>query len=313
MRLSNSLAAALLLIASATAQAIQTEPASSAEPSTDYAAPLPPGIEAPAGALVGTSGHGPARYDQVGFARLAAAADQNASDDFSHDRTGSILAAHRSLPVGSYAEVTAIDTGRTILVFVERSADANTSYEIDLSPAAGKLLGLRNDAPAGVRVRRVSPSAADAGALANGRPASPRLDAPSAMLGALRAQLPDKPSATAATISESKELSDRRGPVVAPAIASASAPAITPPASPPARPGTGATYLVQIGAFGNVSRARALAAALKGYVEPAAGLNRVRIGPFGDAKSAERARDEASRRGYGDAKIIVQPKPISRE
>ncbi|WP_298671321.1 hypothetical protein [uncultured Sphingomonas sp.] len=37
------------------------------------------------------------------------------------------------------------------------------------------------------------------------------------------------------------------------------------------------------------------------------GKYRVRPGPYDNAAIAQRARDAAARRGYGDASIIVQP------
>src|SRR3546814_4440918 len=64
-----------------------------------------------------------------------------------------ISAAHKTLPLPSYVEVTALDTGRTILVRVNDRGPMANDRLIDLSPAAADQLGLK-DGVTGVRVRR---------------------------------------------------------------------------------------------------------------------------------------------------------------
>lgn len=67
---------------------------------------------------------------------------------------------------------------------------------------------------------------------------------------------------------------------------------------------SGGPALVQVAAFSSEPRARALAAALGGSVEAARGIWRVRLGPFVTRAEAERARDAAAARGYGDASVL---------
>ena len=63
-------------------------------------------------------------------------------------------------------------------------------------------------------------------------------------------------------------------------------------------------YLVQVAAFGDERRARALAETLGGMVRRAGTVWRVRLGPFA-ADEAQRARDDAARRGYADAHLLA--------
>jgi rare lipoprotein A len=64
---------------------------------------------------------------------------------------------------------------------------------------------------------------------------------------------------------------------------------------------------VQVAALSNQARAEAIAKQLGGTAQRGGALLRIRLGPFSSRIDAERARDAAVRRGYGDAAIIVQP------
>lgn len=253
--------------------------ADSPVPSRGAPVPLPPEAGEARGPA-GTSGTGASRYDAVGYASWygdeLAGSPTASGTPFAPD---AITAAHRTLPLGSHAEVTALDSGRTILVLINDRGPSHAGREIDLSRGAAALLGLGGQPTAPVRVRAVTATSSDAGALTAGRPAGRRLDAPPSLLAALRAQL--RPASSTAT------------PLPAPPRRHA----------PRGVPG----YLVQVAAFSSEARAKALATTLDGYVEPAGSLHRVRLGPFPDAAAAQRARDDAARRGYGDATIIVQP------
>jgi rare lipoprotein A len=63
-------------------------------------------------------------YDAVGYAALG---DEGGS---------SITVAHRTMPLPSYLEVTALDSGKTILVRVERRGPMTNARLIELSPGA---------------------------------------------------------------------------------------------------------------------------------------------------------------------------------
>ena len=245
----------------------------------------------------GTAGNGDAgAYDHVGRA-------------FTGEGT-TFTAAHAQLPLGSVAEITALDSGQITLVQVTARPAGPSNAEIILSAAAAHALGLSsgNDT---VRVRSIQPSAADLAALRAGTSASPRLPAPDALLRALRRQA----SGRAAVQSETRSVVVKVPGAVRPKVAApAAAPKITAVATKPktiataGRPPVRVTGpLVQVAALRDEARARAAAHALGGYVEQAAGLWRVRLGPFADRTAAQRARDAAVSRGYGGASIIPAP------
>lgn len=256
--------------------------------------PLPPEAGAPSGPA-GTSGMGAARYDQVGIASIT-----HPASPASLEADAPVVAAHRHLRPGAVAEVTALDTGRTILVLIDKAPPPGApSIEIDLSPRAAALLGYASVDRALVRVRSTVASAADLAALQAGRPAARRLDAPPALLAALRRQIAP---------ARSVEAGDARAPQLAQRRRALGKPAPAPAprkAAPQQR--TAGKYLVQVAAVTSAARARELARALGGRVEAAGAVHRIRLGPFADRNSAQRARDAAKRRGYGDATILTQP------
>ena len=86
-----------------------------------------------------------------------------------------ITAAHRSLPLGSFVEVTALDSGRSILVLVNDRGPGRKDRLIDLSRGAAQQLGFGSRSVARVRVRAVTPTLADAIALRGGHAAGLRL------------------------------------------------------------------------------------------------------------------------------------------
>jgi len=245
-----------------------------------------------------TSDRSPDRYDEVGYATWY-------GNELAGNRTASgtpfdpraFTAAHRTLPIGSYAEVTSIETGRTVLVLINDRGPFTPGLVIDLSQAAAQAIGVASRKP--VRVRRVTATPADQNALKNGRAGSPILDTPPALLAGLRARLTGQPVATAAPRAATPPpppIAAPRNPVIAPRA----------PATVPVRPAVTVKgrYYVQVAAFSSRERADAAARGLGGTATPFNKLWRVRTGPFADAKSAQRARDAAAARGYGDARVV---------
>jgi rare lipoprotein A len=74
-------------------------------------------------------------------------------------------AAHRSLPLGSCAKVTSLDTGRSVIVRINDRGPYTRGFIIDLSPRAAEDLGMRH---AGVAAVAVEPVATRAAAIAPG-------------------------------------------------------------------------------------------------------------------------------------------------
>lgn len=107
-----------------------------------------------------------------------------------------ITASHHTLPLPSYAEVTSLKTGHTILVRVERRGPMDGNQVVGLSPAALAQLGAAAGDP--VRVRRVNPIEAERAALRAGRSVPTRLDMPASLLAVLKQKLPAAGSANLA-------------------------------------------------------------------------------------------------------------------
>lgn len=267
-----------------------TLPSDSAATSQD----VPPEVAQGSGPR-GTSGE--VHEDGVGYATMLAAPPQGRWANVA------IGVGHPTLAPGTPVELTALDTGRTIVALVVAPSDGAV---VALSPGAAQALGV--GAHDGVRVRTVVASPQELRALEAGQAASPRLDAPPTLLAALRRKLPDRPiAAPPRAISRPPPAAARsiaapqRAALVKPRPASEPAPlARAKPTPIPARGG----LMVQIAALSSAERAAALAKQLGGRVVPLGKLYRVQLGPFADAPAAQRARDGAARRGYADARIF---------
>ncbi|MBM3927061.1 MAG: SPOR domain-containing protein [Sphingomonadales bacterium] len=68
-----------------------------------------------------------------------------------------------------------------------------------------------------------------------------------------------------------------------------------------------AGYMVQVAAVSSADRARMLARSIGGTISAGPPVWRVRLGPYPDLASAERAKAEMARRGHPDATIIRFP------
>ncbi|WP_082543484.1 septal ring lytic transglycosylase RlpA family protein [Sphingomonas sp. Leaf339] len=132
-------------------------------------------------------------YDMLGEASWYGGESGNRTANGERFRAKGITAAHTTLPLPSYVEVTSLDTGRTILLRINDRGPFAGRRIIDLSRGAAQLLGLRAQGHAAVRVRRVDPPERDRARLRDGKPAAPRPDASAATIANLRAQLDAAP------------------------------------------------------------------------------------------------------------------------
>jgi len=134
------------------------------------------------------------RYDMLGYASWYGNESGNRTANGERFRPGWITAAHTTLPLPTYVEVTALDTGRRILVRVnDRGPFARSTRIIDLSRAAAELLGMKAQGQAPVRVRRVEPTERDRERLRKGKPAQELSPVPERILRNLRGQLAATP------------------------------------------------------------------------------------------------------------------------
>lgn len=131
-------------------------------------------------------------YDKVGYATwygTELAGNRTASGE--PFRPSAITGAHPTLPLPSYVEVTALDTGRTILVRINDRGPFSDELLIDLSRGAAEQLGIEGHGLSAVRVRRVDPPAEDKARLRAGHRAPEREDVAEDTLALLRSRLHD--------------------------------------------------------------------------------------------------------------------------
>lgn len=239
-----------------------------------------------------------APFDDVGYAGLDTAAGPGVS------------IAHRTLPLPSYVEVTALDSGRTILAQVERRGPTSGKTLVLVSAAGFAQLGADSTQPLAVRVRRVNPQEYERALLRTNQRAPERLVTPGPLLGVLRKLLANKSALPAAGVGDRVPVAVV--PVAAPPIELAvgkpvvakPAPAKASPAKPVAAPASGG-FTVQVGSFASKPNADATAKRLGGKASAAGQLWRVRIGPFASRASAEAGLASAKKAGFGDARIVA--------
>jgi len=218
-----------------------------------------------------------------------------------------ISGAHQTLPLPSYVEVTSLESGRTILLRMERRGPMVTSRIAALSDGALEQLGVSPGSA--VRIRRVNPPEVERAVLRQGRAAPLRMDTPLSLVEVLRRKL-DAPAAMPDPTSATTE-SATAGPqqvAVGPSVVAMPAPQLvtTPAAKPePVQSARTGKLAVQAATFSSRANADRAAAALDGYVLKAGQYWRVQTGPFADGEQAEAALAKVKAAGYTDARVIT--------
>ncbi|MEP7350376.1 MAG: septal ring lytic transglycosylase RlpA family protein [Sphingorhabdus sp.] len=252
-----------------------------------------------------------ANYDEVGYASYYGAelVGRPTANGESFIAT-TISAAHKTLPMPSYVEVTALDTGRTILIRINDRGPFANDRLIDLSEGAARQLGITGQGVAGVRVRKVNPPEQERAVLREGMLAADRTETPESLLRVLRdklAKLP-KPSGTVSTAalgqakvspsptstSDGRFIREDSGTQVR-----------TTTPTRPSPPAAAGEYVVQIAAFSSRARADQLAHKLGASVATSADgkLFRVRYGPYATEAEGERGLASAKQKGYPKARL----------
>lgn len=130
-------------------------------------------------------------YDSVGYATWYGPESGNRTANGERFEADWVTAAHKTLPLPTYVEVTALDSGKRIIVRVnDRGPFGNSSRIIDLSRGAADQLGIRRQGVAPVRVRVIEPSARDRERLRKGKPAKDLSPVSERELRKLRERLP---------------------------------------------------------------------------------------------------------------------------
>ncbi|MEQ1548448.1 MAG: septal ring lytic transglycosylase RlpA family protein [Chakrabartia sp.] len=245
-----------------------------------------------------------AQYDDVGYAswygeELRGKATAN-GEMFNPD---AISAAHPTLPMPSYAEITHLQTGKTILVRINDRGPFTKGRLIDLSQGAVKLLGAENEGNFPVRVRRVNPNEQEKLALRNGQKAADRLDTPEQLLNALRRKLASAtpPVITAPAVVTVPVAKPVQKPTPKPVVIAK--PKISTPQPSTEKPAMAGTYFIQVASFSSKANAEKLAKQLDARVEQAGTIWRVRKGPYASEAAARAALGSITAKGYRDARV----------
>lgn len=256
-------------------------------------------------------------YDDVGYASYTGSeAGQRQTANGEVFNAAGATAAHKTLPMPSYVEVTALDTGRTIVVRINDRGPMANDRIIDLSEGAARQLGIIGQPVTGVRVRRVNPPEQERAVLRQGVTVAERIETPEPLLKVLRDRLAKLPRPTGVARSTP--------PVVAAANVKARAAEYTSgdgfvregegaaPVAPAPRPAKAISaksggYIVQIGAFSSRTRAEAFARSSNASVSGARanGVYRVYFGPYGNEAEAQKGLARARQSGNPQARISV--------
>ncbi len=285
-----------------------------------------------------------AAYDEVGYASwYGDELEGRPTANGEVFAASAVSAAHKTLPMPSYVEITALDTGKTIIARVNDRGPFAHDRLIDLSAGAARELGIMGQGVSGVRVRKVNPPEQDKSVLRAGRAAPARADTPESLLKVLRQKLAQMPRPTGAVqgavVGSSQPMTQAVTKVESPTRGNGrfvregtrpSAPraetrpepqvASTPQArsngrfvrqsaGAPASRAASTVYFVQIAAYSSRARADDLAkrAGEGARVQQGAdGIFRVHFGPYGTEADAKKALVGAQARGHSGARIFVQ-------
>jgi len=204
-------------------------------------------------------------------------------------------AAHKTLPIPSYARVTNLTTGKQLVVRLNDRGPFVGNRIIDLSRKSADYLGTKNKGTANVRVEYIGPAP---------------LNDKGTHLAAMNRELArgtDKHQMIARASAGSRSGGNGANYTRVAAASSQTYGAI-------ASGATASGYFVQVGAFGqrdNANRARSNAQQLGNVViSPANGsfgtIYRVRIGPLQSESQAVKMQQRAVNNGHYDARIITQ-------
>jgi rare lipoprotein A len=90
-----------------------------------------------------------------GFTGAASAEEQGIASYYENPLHGGLIAAHRTLPLGTQVKVFNLDNGRTAIVKIVDRGPFIRGRIIDVSTAAAGLLGFRQAGTARVKIERL--------------------------------------------------------------------------------------------------------------------------------------------------------------
>lgn len=209
-----------------------------------------------------------------------------------------MTAAHRSLPLPTYARVTSLENGRSVIVRVNDRGPFHNDREIDLSYAAAARLDILERGTGRVKVEAID---AEVWLAENGGNGANRSSSGAVQTAAQAA--PRSNPAPQQASSAPQQASSAPQQASAPAASAGAAPAEN-------GNGSDMPIYLQIAALGSADNARALKARLESElshpvrVADATGMYRVQVGPLAHAGQVEPVRDELRRAGFEQAFIV---------
>ena len=213
-------------------------------------------------------------------------------------------AAHKTLPLPSYARVTNLDNGKSVIVRVNDRGPFHENRLIDLSYAAAVKIGVWPKGTGLVEVRAIDPD--HPGALP---PASVADDASSKNYGS---------DARSGSAGASRATSTARAAplAVVPAASARNPRDVAAPASPAGNTSAAPHIYLQLGAFGERANAeRAVANATRAGLEhvdiksvevDGRTVHRVRIGPLADVDAADAMTARIEHLGLGAPRVAIE-------
>lgn len=270
------------------------------------------------------------QYDDVGYAGWYGDELRGGNTSFGEPFNPSAMSAvHSSLPVPSFAEVTHLGTGKTIIVRINDRGPVAGGRIIDLSQTAAAALGVGQQGAFPVRVRRVNPPEDERAALASGAKGANRLDTPEPLLIALRKKLGNsvppviarpntlpstqtsrnqtvsRPIGTTRPGADYEQPSDRPRPPEPQTGAGDQyiVEEANQPRNRPAPSGQAGGYYVQVAAFSTRQRADAAARSVGGSIQQSGSVWRVRKGPYPSETVAREAIGSIVAKGFRDARV----------
>lgn len=219
-----------------------------------------------------------------------------------------VTAAHRTLPMPSFARVTNLENGRSIVVRINDRGPYAHGRIIDLSRRSAQLLGFESQGTAKVRVQILAEESRTLAMRLQGREddnrsrpaAAPRIAVAAEMLPALGSTETARPITTPVQHQRSVMSAQSANPADPAQLVQTQSVR------------TGNLY-VQAGSFQQYDNANRVGARLSGIGKPAivqakvAGNDvfRVRMGPFGSVDEADKLLERVINIGYPDAQVVV--------
>lgn len=226
-----------------------------------------------------------------------------------------MTAAHKTLPLPTYARVTNVKTGRSAVVKINDRGPFHGNRVIDLSYSAARKLGVVSKGTAMVEIRAIDPSRpepARKGQFLASADKIPKVKTAARKEVAVARKTPTEKKSK--PVSRAKEVPVQIAETKRPAASAPKVAVATAKEKP--RQASGSSVYLQVGAFGNRTNAEQLRRQLAGnvaeqvQVRTADGKNaplyKVRVGPLGSRTKAKDVSQQLASLGLKSSHIVME-------